>query len=93
MVRKDSENILRVKSSYLDAVVASRDTTILDLNIGGGMCKFAFCIRSGALVPLELSAYFQLKPTGIFAVEKVVHINHCHCKFCCLNTIIVVGNS
>jgi hypothetical protein len=42
----------------LDTIVASRDATILDLDVGGWMCKFTFGVRSGALVPLELSADF-----------------------------------
>jgi hypothetical protein len=45
-------------NSYLDTIVASRDATILDLDVGGWMCKFTFGVRSGALVPLELSADF-----------------------------------
>lgn len=53
----------------LDTVVTSRDSTVLNLHVSGWMCKFTFGVRSGALVPLELSANLQLEPSGVLPIE------------------------
>ncbi|CAG9567059.1 unnamed protein product [Danaus chrysippus] len=47
------------------------------------MCELALGVRSRALIPLELSAYFELQPTRVFTVQKAVHVHHgCHCCHC-----------
>ena len=46
--------------TYLDAIVASCDPTILHLDIGRRMSKLALVVGPGALVSLELSTDFQL---------------------------------
>lgn len=68
----------KVCDTYLDTVVAGRHTTALDLHIGWWMCEFAFGVGSGAFVALELPAYFQLQPTRIFPIQKVIHVHHSH---------------
>lgn len=52
----------------LNAVVASRNTSILHFNIGRWMSEFAFSIRSWALISLEFTTHFQLQPTRIFTI-------------------------
>lgn len=62
----------------LDAVVAGGHSAVLDFHVSRWMSKLAFRVRSRALVPLELTAHLQLEPPGVLAVEKVVHVDHCH---------------
>ncbi len=42
------------------------------------MGELAFGIRSGAFVPLEFSAHFQLQPTRVFAVQQIVDVDDGH---------------
>lgn len=42
------------------------------------MGELAVGVRPGAFVPLVLPANFQLQPSGVFAVQQVVHVDHCH---------------
>lgn len=55
--------------AYLDAIVACRHSSVLDFNVGWGMGKLALCVWSCALIPLELPANLQLKPTGVLNVQ------------------------
>lgn len=70
--------MIKKKNSYLDAVVASGDFSVLNFDVGGRMSELAFGIRSGAFVPLKFPANFQLQPPGIFSVDEIVHVDHCH---------------
>lgn len=58
--------------AYLDAVVAGDNTTILDLDVGWRMGKFALAVRARAFAALEFTAHLQLEPPGIFHIEHVV---------------------
>lgn len=66
--------------AYLDAVVASSHSPILYFHVCWRVCKFALSVRSGTFISLELSANFQLEPTGVLNVQQVVHvhIDHSH---------------
>ena len=59
---------------YLDAIVASRDSAILHLDIGRRMSKLALVVGPGALVSLELSTDFQLEPPRVLLIDKIAHI-------------------
>lgn len=61
--------------THLDAVVAGCDASVLHLDVGRRMCEFAFGIRAGALIPLELAANLQLQPARVFAIQEVIHIH------------------
>lgn len=63
---------------YLDAVVAGCDATILNFHVGSWVGKLAVGVRSAALVPLIFPAHLQLQPSGIFAVQQIVHVDHGH---------------
>lgn len=39
------------------------------------MGEFAFGVRAGALIPLELAANLQLQPARVLAVQEVIHIH------------------
>ncbi len=56
---------LALKPTDLYAVVASRDTAVLDFDVGGRMRELALRVGPRALVPLELPADFKLQPTRI----------------------------
>lgn len=78
--------------SYLDTVVAGSNSSVLDLDVGWGMCELALGVRPGALVPLKLPADLQLQPAGIFAVEYAVHVDHCHscvAAHCLIKTLLL----
>lgn len=66
--------------THLDAVVACSHSTILNLHIGGWVCKFAFCIRTWTFITLKLPAHFQLEPSRIFSIQQIRHANHCSHK-------------
>lgn len=63
---------------YLDAIVAGGDSAVLDFDVGGRVGEFALRVGTWTLIPLELAAYFQLEPPGVFSVKKVVHVHHGH---------------
>lgn len=42
------------------------------------MGELALGVWPRALVPLELAAYLQLQPAGVFDVEEVIDVDHCH---------------
>lgn len=66
------------KSAYLNTIVAGRDTAVLHLDVGRGMCEFTLGIGPGALVPLELPANFQLEPARVLPVQQIIHVDHSH---------------
>ena len=72
------------RRSYLDAIVAGSDASILHLDVGRRMRELAFGVWPGAFVPLELPAYLQLEPARVLAVQQVVHVDHGHVGACCL---------
>lgn len=76
--REEETQPVEISDIYLDTVVASCDPSILHLHIRWWMRELAFRVWSGALVALKFSADFQLEPSGILTVEKVVHVDHCH---------------
>jgi len=45
------------------------------------MGELAIRVRSRALVPLVFPAHLQLQPSGVFAVQQVVHVDHGHFAF------------
>lgn len=63
-------------NTYLNGVVASSDTSILHFHVDRRMRKLAFGVRPSAFVALKLTTHFQLKPTRIFHVHKVVYHGH-----------------
>ena len=66
--------------SYLNAVVAGDDTSILHLDVSWRMGEFAFGIGSRTFGALELAANIQLEPAWIFGINHIIKINidNCH---------------
>lgn len=70
-----ARGLLSIASS-LDRVVASRDATILYLDVGWRMGELALRVGPRALVALKLPANLELKPAGILHVHQVVYHGH-----------------
>ncbi|GFT05790.1 hypothetical protein TNCV_3925811 [Trichonephila clavipes] len=64
------------ESTHLDGVVACDDASVLHLYVGWGVRELAFGVRSGALVPLELSAHLQLEPPRVLDGREAAHHGH-----------------
>lgn len=80
--------------TYLDTVVAGRNTSILYLHGGRRMCEFAFGVRARALIPLEFAAHLELQPARVLAVQEVIHIQVDDSRhFCCVCFNSVVGEN
>lgn len=73
----------------LYAVIAGGDAAVLNLHIGCRVRKLAISVGSGALVSLVFPAHLQLQPSGIFAVQQIVHVYYGHRGF--LNFGFVLG--
>lgn len=65
-------------TTYLNAVVAGGDASILHLDVGGRVSELALGVRARALVALELAAHLELQPARVLAVQQGVHVDHCH---------------
>ena len=64
------------KISYLNTVVASCYSAILNFHIWRWMRKLALAIGPSTLLSLILSTNFQLKPARIFLIEEGAHVEH-----------------
>ena len=64
------------KISYLNTVVASCYSAVLNFHIWRWMRKFALAVWASTLLSLILSTHFQLEPTRVFLIEECAHVEH-----------------